>query len=43
MHPCCGLQPAIVTAHNVPVGEGQRDKTVFLVKFAKEVLRRESV
>lgn len=35
-------QPAVVTAHHVAVGDGQRDKTVFLIKFHKDVLRREA-
>lgn len=33
--------PAQVTAHTVEVGAGQRDKTVFLVKFDDKVMRRE--
>lgn len=36
-------QPAGVTAHHVAVGDGQRDKTVFLIKFRQDVLRREAV
>lgn len=32
---------AQVTAHTVEVGNGQRDKTVFLVKFAEHVMKRE--
>jgi hypothetical protein len=32
----------VVTAHHVSQGEGQRDKTVFLIKFSKDVLRREA-
>lgn len=35
-------QPAGVTAHHVAVGDGQRDKTVFLIKFRQDVLRREA-
>lgn len=35
-------QPASVTAHHVTVGDGQRDKTVFLIKFRQDVLRREA-
>ncbi|GLE04300.1 hypothetical protein PINS_up016061 [Pythium insidiosum] len=35
--------PAQVTAHAVETGAGQRDKTVFLVKFDEVVIRRERV
>ncbi|GAB9473703.1 hypothetical protein Gpo141_00010851 [Globisporangium polare] len=35
--------PAQVSAHAVEVGNGQRDKTVFLVKFDESVMRRERV
>ncbi|TMW69523.1 hypothetical protein Poli38472_001679 [Pythium oligandrum] len=35
--------PAQVTAHAVEAGNGQRDKTVFLVKFDEVVMRRERV
>ena len=38
---CFGFQPARVTAHAVEVGNGQRDKTVFLVKFDENVIKRE--
>ena len=34
-------QPAQVTAHAVETGAGQRDKTVFLVKFDEKVMKRE--
>lgn len=34
--------PARVSAHNVEMEEGQRDKTVFLIKFDPEVLQREA-
>ncbi len=34
--------PATVTTHYVSMGDGQRDKTVFLVKFSRNVLRREA-
>ncbi|CAM9495527.1 unnamed protein product [Ascophyllum nodosum] len=34
--------PARVSAHNVEMGKGQRDKTVFLIKFDPEVLLREA-
>lgn len=33
--------PARVTAHSVEVPNGQRDKTVFLVKFEPSVMKRE--
>jgi len=35
------VQPAIVTAHTVAVGQGAADKTVFLIKFSAEVMARE--
>jgi len=35
-------QPARVSAHNVEMETGQRDKTVFLIKFDPEVLAREA-
>lgn len=41
-HPTHTQQPAGVTAHHVAVGDGQRDKTVFLIKFRQDVLRREA-
>eukprot|EP00752_Nemacystus_decipiens_P001674 g1625.t1 len=34
--------PARVSAHNVEMEKGQRDKTVFLIKFDPEVLAREA-
>ncbi|CAM9444230.1 unnamed protein product [Choristocarpus tenellus] len=34
--------PARVSAHNVAMEQGQRDKTVFLIKFSREVLEREA-
>ncbi|EWM24637.1 Transport protein particle (TRAPP) component [Nannochloropsis gaditana] len=34
--------PAGVTAHHVAIGDGQREKTVFLIKFRQDVLRREA-
>eukprot|EP00903_Cladosiphon_okamuranus_P012181 g11424.t1 len=34
--------PARVSAHNVEMEQGQRDKTVFLIKFDPEVLAREA-
>ncbi|CAM9319116.1 unnamed protein product [Pylaiella littoralis] len=34
--------PARVSAHNVEMESGQRDKTVFLIKFDPEVLAREA-
>ena len=42
--PCAApyIQPARVSAHNVEMGKGQRDKTVFLIKFDPEVLLREA-
>lgn len=35
-------QPARVSAHNVEMEKGQRDKTVFLIKFDPEVMLREA-
>lgn len=42
IHTTTQRQPAGVTAHHVAVGDGQRDKTVFLIKFRQDVLRREA-